>query len=168
MTIVLRPATLDDVPMLEAWDDDPDVYASSPNDDWDWGRQTLATEGLTNLIAELDGRPIGYIQLTDLARDASKYWGEHQAGLMAIDIEIGEPDMRGKGYGHTMMGLALELCFSDPTIQAVLIDPLITNIRAIAFYQRLGFTFIENRWFDQDHCAVHQLTRAEYEKGKLS
>jgi aminoglycoside 6'-N-acetyltransferase len=165
MTVVLRPATLEDVPMLESWDDDPDVHASSPNDDWDWEGQTLVTEGLTNLIAEVDRHPIGYIQLTDLARDASKYWGEHQAGLMAIDIEIGEPDMRSKGYGRTMMGLALRLCFSDPTIQAVLIDPLITNTRAIAFYRRLGFEFLENRWFDQDHCAVHQITRAAYEQG---
>jgi aminoglycoside 6'-N-acetyltransferase len=146
MTVVLRPATREDVPLLESWDDDPDVHASSPNDDWDWEGQTL-------------------IQLTDLAPDASKYWGEHQAGLMAIDIEIGEPDMRGKGYGRTMMGLALILCFSDPTIQAVLIDPLVTNTRAIAFYERLGFTFLENRWFGKDYCAVHQITRAKYEQG---
>jgi aminoglycoside 6'-N-acetyltransferase len=165
MTIVLRPATREDVPLLEAWDHDPDVHASSPNDDWDWAGQTLVTEGLTNLIAELDGRPIGYIQITDLARDASKYWGEHQAGLMAVDIEIGEPDMRGKGYGRAIMGLAIAKCFSAPNVQAVLIDPLITNERAIAFYQRLGFTFLQNRWFDQDHCAVHQMTRADYEKG---
>jgi aminoglycoside 6'-N-acetyltransferase len=168
MSIVLRPATQDDVPLLEAWDKDPDVHASSPNDDWDWAGQTLVSEGLANFIAELDGCPIGFIQLTDLAKDASHYWGEHQSGLMAIDIEIGEPDKRGKGFGRVMMDLALSLCFSDPTIQAVLIDPLITNTRAITFYQRLGFTLLENRWFDQDHCAVHQITRAEYEKGTLT
>ena len=164
MTITLRPATQADVPLLELWDEDPDVHASSPNDDWDWAGQTLATEGLNNFIAELDGRPIGYIQLTDLARDASQYWGAHQTGLMAIDIEIGEPDARGAGNGRIIMGLALEFCFSDPSIRAVLIDPLITNTRAISFYQSLGFIFLENRWFDQDHCAVHHMTRETYNK----
>jgi aminoglycoside 6'-N-acetyltransferase len=167
MPITLRPATRADIPLLEAWGEDADVHASSPNDDWDWAGQTLVTEGLENLIAELDGRAIGYIQITDLARDASHYWGPHQQGLMAIDIEIGEPDMRGHGHGRAMMGLALARCFSDPTIEAVLIDPLTTNTRAIAFYRRLGFTFLENRWFDQDHCAVHILKRETYEQGNL-
>jgi aminoglycoside 6'-N-acetyltransferase len=164
MPIILRPATTDDIPLLDQWDEEPIVAASDPNDDWDWP-QTLAAEGLENLVAELDGRPIGFIQITDLMRDASRYWGEPQAGFKAIDIWIGEADVRGLGHGRTMMRLALERCFADPSIHAVLIDPVTTNTDAIAFYPRLGFTFLENRRFGDDDCAVHQITRDTFTQG---
>ncbi len=165
MPITLRPATRDDVPMLEAWDQEPTVAASDPNDDWDWEQDTLGAEGLENLIAELDHRPIGFIQITDLLRDASCYWGSPQEGFKAIDIWIGEPDARGKGAGREMMEQAIRRCFDDLTIHTILIDPITTNTAAIAFYRRLGFTFLENRRFGQDDCAVHQLTRQNWNKG---
>ncbi len=160
--ITLRPATPEDVPMLVAWDEDPVVAASDPNDDWGWENDTLQAEGLENLIAELDGRPIGFVQITDLLRDASRYWGEPQSGFMAIDIWIGEPDVRGQGHGRAMMAQAIARCFADPAIHAILIDPLATNSQAIGFYERMGFAFLENRRFGQDDCAVHRLTRHDW------
>lgn len=162
--ITLRPATPDDISLLEAWDDEPVVAASDPNDDWGW-EQTLATDGLENLVAELDGRPIGFIQITDLVRDESRYWGEPQPGFLAIDIWIGEPDLRGQGHGRAMMELAIARCFEDPAIHTILIDPITTNADAIAFYRRLGFTFLETRQFGDDLCAVHQLTRQIWQQG---
>lgn len=164
--LILRPATPADIPLLEAWDKVPVVAASDPHDDWDW-EQTLACEGLENLVAELDGRPVGFIQITDLMRDASRYWGEPRPGLMAIDIWIGESNARGSGHGRAMMVQALARCFADQAIHTVLIDPLSTNTEAIGFYQRLGFTFLEHRTFGQDHCAVHHLTRQTWQQGTL-
>ena len=38
-----------------------------------------------------------------------------------------------------MMRLAHERCFADPTVTAIVIDPLASNTRAIAFYHRLGY-----------------------------
>lgn len=32
---VLRPAAVDDVPLLRYWDTQPHVIASDPNDDWE-------------------------------------------------------------------------------------------------------------------------------------
>ena len=160
--ITLRPATVADAPLLDRWDEDPVVAASDPNDEWDWENDTLGAVGLENLIAELDGRPIGVIQITDLLRDASHYWGPPQPGLMAIDIWIGEPDARGQGHGRAMMILAIERCFADPSIDAILIDPIAGNKDAIGFYQRMGFTFVELRRFGADECAVHKLTRHDW------
>jgi aminoglycoside 6'-N-acetyltransferase len=125
----------------------------------------MGAVGLDNLIAELDGRPIGFIQITNLMTDESRYWGDPQPGVMAIDIWIGEPDVRGQGHGRTMMQQALDRCFTDPSIHTVLIDPIATNTDAIAFYQKLGFTFLENRRFGADDCAVHHITRTQWNKG---
>jgi aminoglycoside 6'-N-acetyltransferase len=164
MTITLRPATHADIPVLDHWDEEPVVAASDPNDDWEW-EQTLAAEGLENLIAELDGRPIGFIQITDLMTDASRYWGGPQPGLKAIDIWIGEAEARGGGNGTAMMTQAIARCFADPAIHTILIDPISTNTDAIAFYRKLGFTFLETRVFGADTCAVHQLTRDSWTQG---
>lgn len=161
----LRPATLADAPLLRHWDEQPHVVASDPNDDWQW-EQELGNDPdwREQLIAEVDGRPIGFLQILDPAREESHYWGEDcPAHLRAIDIWIGEASELGKGYGTTMMELAIERCFADPRVTAILIDPLESNTRAIRFYQRLGFRFVEHRRFGEDDCAVHQLERATWE-----
>lgn len=58
-----------------------------------------------------------------------------------------------------MMRLALARCFRNPTVAAVLIDPLADNTRAIRFYQRLGFRVVGPRRFGDDDCLVHELRR---------
>ena len=87
----LRPATLADVELLGHWDQQPHVRASDPNDDWAWEVELdKAPDWREQLIAELDGRPIGFIQIIDPAREESHYWGDVPSGLRAIDIWIGE------------------------------------------------------------------------------
>jgi aminoglycoside 6'-N-acetyltransferase len=160
----LRPATLADVPLLRHWDEQPHVIESDPNDDWSWEDEIgLDPEFREQLIAELDGRPIGFVQIIDPAKESTHYWGDVPENLRAIDIWIGEERDLGRGYGTAMMQLALERCFADPAVTAVLIDPLASNERAIRFYQRLGFRFVERRTFGLDDCAVHRLERVEWE-----
>ena len=142
--IVLRAAKPDDVALLRYWDKHPHIIASDPDSDWDWETELLRTpDWREQLIAELDGRPIGVIQIIDPAREDSHYWGEIspnlRANLRAIDIWIGEVSELGKGYGTQMMRLALARCFAAPAVTAVLIDPLVSNVRAHRFYERLGF-----------------------------
>jgi aminoglycoside 6'-N-acetyltransferase len=163
--ITLRPATPADAPLLRSWDEQPHVVASDPKDDWDWETE-LAHEPdwREQLMAELDGRPIGFLQIIDPAREATHYWGDAPENLRAIDIWIGEAADLGRGYGTTMMRLALDRCFTAPAVTAVLIDPLAANTRAIRFYQRLGFRPVGLRWFGADECLVHRLERADYER----
>lgn len=162
-TITLRVATLDDVSLLRHWDEQPHVIASDPNDDWGWEVELAETsEWREQWIAELDGRPIGFMQIMDPAQEESHYWGDVPANLRAIDIWIGEATELGKGYGTTMMQLALTRCFADPAVTAVLVDPLANNTRAHRFYERLGFRFLEHRRFGDDDCAVYRLDRAHW------
>jgi aminoglycoside 6'-N-acetyltransferase len=160
----LRPATLADLELLRLWDEQPHVIASDPSDDWDWEHELPRTpDWREQLIAEVDGRAIGFIQIIDPAREESHYWGDCPEHLRAIDIWIGDAADLGRGFGTQMMQLALERCFADPAVDAVLIDPLFENHRARRFYERLGSRFVERRRFGQDDCAVYRLGRSEWQ-----
>jgi aminoglycoside 6'-N-acetyltransferase len=87
--------------------------------------------------------------------------------LRAIDIWIGEEAYLGQGYGTQMMQIALsDYCFVDGNnVTAVIIDPLVTNVAAHRFYQRLGFRPVGERYFgtnNNDQCLVHRLERADW------
>ena len=161
--IDLREATPADAPLLRHWDQQPHVIASDPNDDWQWEIELgRSPDWREQLIAELDGRPIAFVQIIDPQREETHYWGDVPPALRAIDIWIGDEADLGKGYGTRIMTLALERCFADPRVSAVLIDPLAANVRAHRFYQRLGFRFVERRRFGVDDCFVFRLDRADY------
>lgn len=156
----LRPATFADLPLLRKWDEAPQVLASDPHDDWQWETELLKSPPWREqLIAEVDGVPIGFMEIIDPAEEEQRYWGEVPANLRALDIWIGEEAYLGKGYGTQMMTQALERCFAHPKVEAIIIDPLASNTRAIKFYERLGFVPVERRRFGEDDCLVMRLDR---------
>ncbi|MEQ8523911.1 GNAT family N-acetyltransferase [Gracilimonas sp.] len=160
--ITFRKANLDDLPLLKHWDEQPHVIAADPNDDWEWETALQRDEDwLEMFIAELDGRPLGFIQIIDPAHEESQYWGEIEDGFRAIDIWIGEATDLGKGFGTEMMRLAINHCFEQPGVEAILIDPLESNTDAHRFYERLGFKFVEKRRFNEDDCLVYVLKRKD-------
>lgn len=166
--LALRPATLADVSLLRHWDKQPQVVAAGV-EDWGWKVELARTPAWREqLIAELNGRPIGFIQIIDPAQEDSHYWGDVPDHLRAIDIWIGEPTELGKGYGTTMMRLALARCFANPQVTAVLIDPLTSNTRAHRFYQRLGFKFLEHRRLGDGDCSVYCLDRPTWSEVNAS
>lgn len=166
--VILRPATIDDIPTLNAWDERPHVAEASGSDDgYDWAVEVPRQVGWRwFLIAEIDGRAIGFIQIIAPLEEESHYWGDVAPNLRAIDIWIGEEDCLGQGYGRQMMQLAIDHCFAAPEVTAILIDPLASNLRAHRFYERLGFEFIERRFFDADDCFVYRLERASSQSRK--
>lgn len=165
--MILRLATTSDLVLLRHWDQQPHIVAAKGHEDWGWETELQqAPDWREQLIAELDGRPIGFVQIIDPAREESHYWGNVPNGLRAIDLWIGEKDELGKGYGTEMMRLALTRCFADPTVTAVLVDPLTSNTRAHRFYERLGFQFVERRRFGVDDCFVYRLDRSFRKLGR--
>ena len=167
--MILRRATAADLAILQHWDQQSHVLAAKGDDDWGWQTELARPQaGRENLIADVAGRPVGYMQITDPALDDSHYWGEIEPGFRALDLWIGTEDDIGKGYGTRMMDLALARCFAHPAVKAVLIDPLADNRRAIRFYEKFGFEFVERRHFGEDDCSVYQLTCKQYEQRKLS
>jgi aminoglycoside 6'-N-acetyltransferase len=166
--LTLRRATLDDVPTLERWDREPHVIAATTDDkdvekafgDHDWRVEIPKQSDVSEfLIAELDGRPIGAMQVIDPHLEPTHYWGDIEPNLRALDIWIGDAADHGKGYGETMMRLAFQRCFADPAVTAIMIDPLASNTRAHKFYQRIGFVPVGRQILGEDDCLVHRLTR---------
>ncbi len=164
-TITLRLATIKDLPFLEYWDEQPHVIASGHDEDWDWAYELQRLPPWREqLIAEVYGRPVGCIQIIDPAEEESHYWGSVADNLRAIDIWIGERNDLGRGYGTVMMKLAIDRCFSNASVIAILIDPLESNTGAIRFYERIGFQLVEKRRFDDSDCLVYVLNRADWTK----
>lgn len=160
--VVLRPANLGDLELLRHWDEQPHVVACDPEGDWCWETE-LATNPpwREQLIAEVDGRLVGFLQIIDPAEEETHYWGDVPPNLRAIDIWIGEASDLNRGYGTVMMRQAIARCFAPPEVTAILIDPLASNTAAHRFYQRLGFRYVERRRFGEDDCFVYRLERAD-------
>lgn len=155
--------SIDDVALLVRWDDDPDVAAAlgGRGAEWyDWPVELARDVPWRELlIAEEDGRPIGFVQLIDARQEESHYWGEVDAGTWAIDIWIGSPDDRGRGLGTAAMEAALRRVVGRHRADTVVIDPSVDNRRAIAFSERLGFEPVGVRAFGDDECLVMRLSR---------
>ena len=156
----LRKASIADADLLSYWDTKTHVLESDPDDEWHW-KEELPREvpWRQQLMAELNGRPIGFVQIIDPLEEESHYWGDVPAHKRAIDIWIGEESDLGKGYGTIMMQLAIDHCFEDDLISGILIDPLKSNTKAHRFYKRMGFEVVEEREFNGLPCLVMELKR---------
>lgn len=172
--ITLRPVVAADIRWFELWDQDPQVIAATTDRpgatvafaDTEWADEFAQQDEYSRYyVGELDGRPIGGMQIIDPHSEKTHYWETIEPNLRALDIWIGDPADRGKGYGETLMRLALMLCFADRGVTAIVIDPLNTNTRAHAFYRRLGFVATHRQVFcGTDDCLVHRLTRKRWER----
>lgn len=165
----LRPAVIADAPTLAAWDrelhvircttDDPDAQVAFDGIDWE-DEFRNPTPFFEYLIGEADGRAVGAMLIIDPLLEPTHYWGETEPNLRAIDIWIGPPDALNRGIGSLMIRQAIHRCFADPAVEAIVIDPLASNVDAHRFYRRLGFEVVGRRWFGDDDCLVHRLDRA--------
>jgi len=156
----LRHANINDLKILQYWDKQPHIIETIPDTDWNWAFELKRKpEWREQLIAEINNKPIGFVQIIDPAIEETHYWGNIGANKRAIDIWIGEKQYLGKGYGNQMMQLAIEKCFANPLVDEILLDPLETNTKAIKFYEQLGFRFVEYRQFPDVKSPVYALKK---------
>jgi len=151
-----RAARPDDADVLRRWDEEPDVDASGGDDDgYDWDRELPRSVPWREMvIAEVDAVPAGVFVIIDAAEEESHYWGEVPPGTWAVDIWIGDAANRSRGLGRVMMSEAVRRCIIDHGALDVLIDPLVSNTRALAFYHAIGFEEVGPRTFGDDDCLV--------------
>lgn len=159
----LRQALPADADMLYRWQGQAHLREVLGDDDWHWHEELAKHPSWREqLIAELDGKPIGYVEIIDPALEESHYWGDCEANLRALDIWIAVPELLSQGWGSKMMQLALQRCFAEAEVKGVLLDPLASNSKAHQFYEKLGFKFLHERIFDGDVCYVYYLDRKNW------
>jgi len=146
--ITFRPVEARDVPDLYRWRNEPHVTRWWSEDDDSGPTLDVVARNYGpdyddkehRYIIEMDGRPIGYIQMYKLA-DWPDYAALIQETGAGIDLFIGEPDLINKGIGTEVINRFVEdIVFDDPSITQCVIDPEIKNAAAIRAYTKAGFT----------------------------
>ena len=138
----LRPFTEADYELLASW-------LTTPFDLMVWGgsrfklpltaeqldRHLIATrsESPSRYVytAELDGQPIGHIELNAVSR-------KHSCATLCR-VLVGKPRARGRGLGQTMVERALEVAFDRLGLHRIDLNVYDQNAAAIACYERVGF-----------------------------
>lgn len=162
--LCFRPASIDDLELLQSWGNASHVIAAGAND-WNWHTDLMEfPKWRLQMIVELQGQPIAFVQIIDPYKEESKYWQPISPNYRAIDIWIGPSQYLNRGLGSKIMNLVIQSCFSNKNVKAIVIDPLKRNTRAIRFYKRLGFVFLEDRIMQNEKIEVLILNRQRYIK----
>ncbi|WP_025662108.1 GNAT family N-acetyltransferase [Rhizobium sp. IBUN] len=132
-----RKATLDDLPLLRAWQSNPHVRewwdADEPYDATD-----LADPRVARWIVSIADRPFAFMQDYTVHGWQDHHFAKLPKGSRGIDQYIGNPEMIGVGLGSAFIGARMRTLF-DAGVPVVATDPHPANERAIAVYKKLGF-----------------------------
>jgi aminoglycoside 6'-N-acetyltransferase len=130
--------TAADLPLVGAWRRRPHVleWWSAPPDDL--AAATIGDSDINAWIAELDGRPIAYIQDYRIHDWPGHHFAFLPEGSRGMDILIGEADLLGQGHGAAIVRRHVEAWFARG-VPAVGIDPHPDNTAARRAYAKAGF-----------------------------
>jgi release factor glutamine methyltransferase len=99
----------------------------------------LAAEGVEPAIVELDGVPVGYVQLYELALFADEFGLADGRGVWSLDLFVGEPSLHGSGLGRRLVRAVAEHLRHERGARDVVIMPYPENERAVRAYEAAGF-----------------------------
>jgi GNAT superfamily N-acetyltransferase len=102
----------------------------------------LSDENTYIFIGEVEGEPIGYILAQLVERPENPY--TFPIRFILIDQMSVNPKHQSKGYGEQLMQQVFELARAQG-INTVLLTVWAFNSRAMAFYERQGFTVRDMR-----------------------
>ncbi|MFI6595843.1 GNAT family N-acetyltransferase [Nonomuraea sp. NPDC050536] len=138
-TITWRRVVPGDFPLLRSWLEQPHVarwwnHETSPEAvERDFGPTARGEEPSEDLLALVDGEPVGLVQRSRLA-DYPEYLAELSAivpvspGTVTIDYLIGAPERTGQGLGPLLIGAMLDRTWRDfPDAPCVLVPVSAAN-----------------------------------------
>ncbi|RYF41273.1 MAG: GNAT family N-acetyltransferase [Comamonadaceae bacterium] len=141
-----RPLTLQDLPMLHAWQAQPHwvEWWGGPDTleqvEADYGPWIADPRQVQPHIVLLDGAPFGYIQSYVAMGSGGGWWeDETDPGVRGIDQSIADAAQLGRGLGTQMVQAFAARLFEDPQVTHIQTDPDPRNARAIRCYQKAGF-----------------------------
>ena len=90
-------------------------------------------------IVEFDDKDIGYIQFYPLDDKAKKDYGYVEEGVFGMDQFIGEAAYWNKGIGTLLVSSIVDYLTDEMKASKVVMDPRVSNTRAIRCYEKCGF-----------------------------
>jgi aminoglycoside 6'-N-acetyltransferase len=133
-----------DLPNLLRWLADPEVrrwYDEGELTEENIGARFAPEPPMRKLIILIDGQRVGYIQVYRLA-DEEDYRQQVDVSpdAVAMDLFIGEPVFRGKGWGTEVLRACLRrIVFGEMGASLAMIAPDPENARAVRSYAKAGF-----------------------------
>lgn len=98
---------------------------------------------ITPYIVEKDGTPFGFMQSYQIDRiEQADLDFPSGVKIYGMDQFIGDPSLFGHGYGTWMVRTMTELLFQKKKADIIIMDPAVSNVRAIACYEKCGFVKI--------------------------
>lgn len=145
-TFELRPATLDDLPRLHAWMNDPAVARywelAGPIDRVERHlTEQLSSAHSTAYVGWLADEPMSYWELyrADLDPLAAYYPARPYDG--GIHLLLGPAEHRGRGLGARLLTVVSDGMFAaDPRTTRVVAEPDVTNVASVRAFARAGFS----------------------------
>jgi aminoglycoside 6'-N-acetyltransferase len=178
VTFTWRRLTADDFAVLQRWLERPHVarwWCHETSDaavERDFGPAARGEEPSEDLLAMLDGRPIGLVQRCRLA-DYPEYRDEIAEtvpvpeGAMTIDYLIGEPELVGKGLGTLMLRAVVAQTWLDHDDAACVLVPVnAANTASWRVLEKAGLRRIGEGELDPDNPAdgrLHYFYRVDRE-----
>ncbi|MER5492910.1 GNAT family N-acetyltransferase [Streptomyces sp. NPDC002490] len=148
------------------WHHDPSPAAVAR----DFGPAARGEEPSRDLLALLDGEPVGLVQRVRLAdypdyRDALAALVEVPAGAHTVDYLIGPAERTGQGLGPRMIAAALaELWAADRDASCVIVPVVAANRRSWRALERAGLRRVGSGPLEPDHPQddpLHHLYRTD-------
>lgn len=136
-----RKVERNDFPMLGEWLRSPQLlkWWGDPEDEHRLIRHDADDPKINLMIVSHDSIPFAYIQDYCVHDWPQDYFASFAATTRAIDTFIGLDEMIGKGHGSSYLQQHIKHLISNGAEQIV-IDPYVTNDRAIKAYENAGFT----------------------------
>ena len=153
--LTIRPLEEGDLPCLLVWLTDARVLEFYEGRDTVWTEETIrahyypADEDAVTFFRVImegkeDGQPIGYGQFYRLDDELFEEYRCLDTGgvVFAMDQFIGVPELWGKGLGTEYVEAVFEWLVQERGATAVVLDPRVSNERAVRCYQKAGFEII--------------------------
>jgi len=99
---------------------------------------------VSSFIVELNNLPLGYMQHYKInAIDQTAFGYLENQVMYGIDQFIGNPLLFNKGYGTIMVRQFIDFINKTTDAEVIIVDPEISNTRAIRCYEKCGFSIVK-------------------------
>lgn len=132
-----RKVSMNDLPMLLAWQEQPHVRKWWDSDE-PYDQEGISDPRVSRYIVSVEGRPFAFMQDYSVHGWEDHHFAQLPKGARGIDQFIGDPKMIGVGHGTAFIGARMGVLF-DGGAPVIATDPHPDNERAIAVYKKLGF-----------------------------